>query len=105
MIWLSHPQWRAHGQREIVYRHKIATAQCSSQRSALVIDNSYNMPRVLHFGAFHYSSSLELPDPTLKYREGVRGQAHHDLCHWNFQMHNNCINVVGGMRIIIHVQQ
>ena len=33
VIWLSHPQWRAHGQREIVYRHKIA--------------------RVLHFGAFH----------------------------------------------------
>ena len=24
VIWLSHPQWRAHGQREIVYRHKIA---------------------------------------------------------------------------------
>ena len=32
---------------EIAYRHKIATEQC------LVIDNSYSMPRVLHFGVFH----------------------------------------------------
>ena len=49
------------------------------------------------------NACLALPDPTLKYREGVRGQA---TCAIGIsKLRGNCITVVGVMRIIIQVQQ
>ena len=48
---------------------------------------------------------LSLPDLTLKYREVSGDKRINDLCIGISKLSNNCINVVGGMRIIIHVQQ
>ena len=87
---------------------RCAWIACVQEAAESLVQVQLRSPRRMRSEGHGTSSSLALPDPTLKINieKGSGVTRINDLCSWNFLTARcNCITVMGGMRIIIHVQQ